>query len=200
MTDDERDEDLVRRYLEGDPQAFGVLVERHSARIYNVALRLLGDPDEARDATQDAFLTVVRKAGQFRGDAAFSTWLHRITINACYDILRGRRRRPLLRRADEEDGPPSETAPPVPDHADSTAGSIDVARALQRIPEEFRVVLVLADVQDLAYEEIARTLDVPVGTVKSRVHRGRIALARALGIERDPGEPLPAPRPSQERS
>jgi RNA polymerase sigma-70 factor (ECF subfamily) len=197
VTDAERDEDLVRRFLDGDPQAFAVLVDRHSARVFNVALRVLGDPDDARDATQDAFLTVVRKAKQFRGEAAFSTWLHRITVNACYDILRKRRRQPMLRRVDDEDRAVPDIGPPVADHAEAAAGTIDVARALQQIPDEYRIVLVLADVQDLPYEEIAKTLDVPIGTVKSRVHRGRIALARALGIDRPPGEPGPAPRSSE---
>jgi len=197
VTDAEPDEELVRRYLEGDPQAFAVLVDRHSPRVYNVALRMLGDADEARDATQDAFLTVVRKATQFRGEAAFSTWLHRIAVNACYDILRKRRRQPMLRRVDDEGDPIPETGPPVADHADATAGSIDVSRALQRIPDEYRIVLVLADVQDLPYEEIARTLDVPIGTVKSRVHRGRVALARAMGLDTQPREPTSAPRSSE---
>ena len=197
MTDAEPDEELVRRYLAGDPRAFAVLVDRHSPRVYNVALRMLGDADEARDATQDAFLTVVRKAKQFRGDAAFSTWLHRIAVNACYDILRKRRRQPMLRRVDDEGDPLPDIAPPVADHADTTVGSIDVSRALQRIPDEYRIVLILADIQDLPYEEIARTLDVPIGTVKSRVHRGRVALARAMGLDLPPREPTSLPRSSE---
>jgi len=127
LVDAEPDEELVRRYLAGDPRAFAVLVDRHSPRVYNVALRMLGDADEARDATQDAFLTVVRKAKQFRGDAAFSTWLHRIAVNACYDILRKRRRQPMLRRVDDEGDPLPEIGPPVADHADATAGSVDAS-------------------------------------------------------------------------
>ncbi len=198
---DTPDEELVRRYLEGDADAFGALVQRHQIRVYNVALRVLGDPDDARDAAQDAFLTLVRKLSQFRGEAAFTTWMHRITVNACYDILRKRRRQPMLRMVVDPDDPMPEQLPPVADHADATVGSIDVSRALQQIPEEYRVVLVLADVQDLPYEEIARVLDVPIGTVKSRVHRGRIALGRAMGL---PGsgsrEPAPTPGPSERES
>jgi RNA polymerase sigma-70 factor (ECF subfamily) len=166
--------------------------------VFNVALRVLGDPDDAHDATQDTFLTVVRKLSQFRGDAAFTTWLHRVTVNACYDILRKRRRQPLLRLVPEGDEPIPDIGPPVEDHADAAVGSIDVARALQLIPEQYRVVLVLADVQDLPYEEISRVLDVPIGTVKSRVHRGRIALGRALGLPEEPSrEPAPTRRPSE---
>lgn len=200
MTEPERDEDLVARYLAGDERAFSLLVERHQTRVFNVALRVLGDPEDARDATQDAFMSVLRKLSQFRGESAFTTWLHRVTVNSCYDILRKRRRQPMLRLVADEDDPMPETGPPVPDHAEATVDSIDVSRALQLIPEEYRVTLVLADVQDLPYEEIARVLDVPVGTVKSRVHRGRIALARAMGLDEPGREPTSAPRPSERES
>jgi len=197
VTDPERDEELVRLYLAGDEHAFSVLVERHQTRVFNVALRVLGDPDDARDAAQDAFLSMLRKLSQFRGDSAFTTWLHRVTVNSCYDILRKRRRQPVLRLIADEDDPAPDIGPPLPDHADAAVDSIDVARALQVIPEEYRVTLVLADVQDLPYEEIARVLDVPVGTVKSRVHRGRIALARAMGLAEPSREPSPGALPSE---
>jgi RNA polymerase sigma-70 factor (ECF subfamily) len=200
VTDPAEDEELVRRFLAGDQGAFTILVERHQTRVFNVSLRVLGDPDDARDATQDTFLSMLRKLSQFRGDSAFTTWLHRVTVNACYDILRKRRRQPRLRLVSDENDPIPETGPPVADHADATAGSIDVARALQQIPEEYRVTLVLADIQDVAYEEIARILDVPIGTVKSRVHRGRIALARAMGLDAPGREPTSAPRPSERES
>jgi RNA polymerase sigma-70 factor (ECF subfamily) len=198
VSDSERDEELVRLYLAGDEHAFSVLVERHQARVFNVALRVLGDADDARDAAQDAFLSMLRKLSQFRGDSAFTTWLHRVTVNSCYDILRKRRRQPVLRLIADEDDPAPDIGPPVPDHADATVDSIDVTRALQLIPEEYRVTLVLADVQDLPYEEIARVLDVPVGTVKSRVHRGRIALARAMGLAEPSREPSPGVLPSEQ--
>lgn len=197
MTEPERDEDLVSKFLAGEERAFSVLVERHQARVFNVALRVLGDPEDARDATQDAFVSMLRKLSQFRGESAFTTWLHRVTVNSCYDILRKRRRQPMLRLVGNEDDPMPETGPPVADHADATVDSIDVSRALQLIPEEYRVTLVLADIQDLPYEEIARVLDVPVGTVKSRVHRGRIALARAMGLDDPIREPGSIPGPSE---
>ena len=200
VTEAEPDEELVRRYLAGDERAFSILVERHQTRVFNIALRVLGDPDDARDAAQDAFLSMLRKLSQFRGDSAFTTWLHRVTVNSCYDILRKRRRQPMLRLVGDEDDPIPETGPPVADHADATVASIDVARALQLIPEEYRVTLVLADIQDIPYEEIARVLDVPMGTVKSRVHRGRIALARAMGMDEPGREPSAAPRPSERES
>lgn len=207
MSRPERDEDLVERSRAGDHAAFTELVRRHESRVYGLCLRILGDPDDARDAAQDTFLTLYRKLAQFRGDARFTTWLHRIGVNCCYDALRRSRRQPMLRVVDDDAAP--ETGPPVDDHADAVAGTLDAASALAQLPEEYRVVLVLADVQDLPYEEISKVLDVPVGTVKSRVHRGRIALAKILGLGRaadrgpardptsGPGEPTVAPGTSE---
>jgi RNA polymerase sigma-70 factor (ECF subfamily) len=180
----DRDEDLVRRYLSGDRGAFAVLVERHERRVYNLALRMTGREEDARDAAQEAFLTALRKLSSFRGEAAFTTWMHRVTVNACYDLLRKRQRQPLLDRGGGDDLPRPEP-PPAPDHADVTVLSIDVQRALLEVPEDFRAVMILHDVQDLPQEEVAAILGVPVGTVKSRLHRGRVALAKALHVERE---------------
>jgi RNA polymerase sigma-70 factor, ECF subfamily len=196
-----RDEDLVRRYLSGDRAAFAALVERHERRVFNLALRMTGREEDARDAAQDAFLTVLRKLSSFRGEAAFTTWLHRVTVNACYDLLRKRQRAPLLDRG--EDDLPRVEPPPVPDHADLSDLSIDVQRALMQVPEDFRAVMILHDVHDLPQEEVAAIVGVPVGTVKSRLHRGRVALARAMGVERtsprgpDAGEREGAAGPSE---
>jgi RNA polymerase sigma-70 factor (ECF subfamily) len=180
MMPEERDEVIVRRCVEGDTAAFGLLVERHERRVYNLALRMTGREEDARDATQDAFLTALRKLSSFRGDAAFTTWLHRITVNACYDLLRKRARSPMLERVIDDE--PAHEPPPSPDHADRTELSIDVRRALLEVPEDYRAVMILHDVQDLPYEEVAAIVGVPVGTVKSRLHRGRLALAKAMGL------------------
>lgn len=185
------DADLVRAHLHGDARAFEILVSRHRDRVYRLCLRMVGNPDDALDASQDAFVHALRNLARFRGDAAFTTWLHRITVNACYDLLRRRQRQPVLHAVAENEGREPEPGPPVIDHADDVAGTIDAAAALVSVPEEFRAALVLADVEDLPYEEIGRILEIPVGTVKSRVHRGRVALARAMAV----GEPtggLPA--------
>jgi RNA polymerase sigma-70 factor (ECF subfamily) len=188
------DEDLVRRAAGGDHAAFTRLMERHERRVYNLCLRMVGDLDDASDATQDAFLTAYRKLSSFRGEAAFTTWLHRVAINASYDLLRKRGRAPVL--ASSKDHPvEDERIEPAPDHADETTGAIEVQRALLTIPEEFRAALVLHDVQDAPVQEVADILGVPVGTVKSRLHRGRVALARALGV----GEPGRGERPSKGR-
>lgn len=186
-----RDEDLVRRYLSGDRGAFAALVERHERRMYNLALRMTGREEDARDATQDAFLTALRKLSSFRGEAAFTTWMHRVTVNACYDLLRKRQRQPLLDIGDDDR--PGREPPPAPDPADATSLSIDVQRALLEVPPDFRAVMILHDVQDLPQDEVAAILGIAVGTVKSRLHRGRVALARAMGIERErPSAPGPS--------
>jgi RNA polymerase sigma-70 factor (ECF subfamily) len=184
---DPTDRELVERSVGGDDAAFTILVRRHERRVYSLAYRMLGREEDARDATQDTFLNTFRKLSTFRSDAAFTTWLHRVTLNTCYDILRRRKREPSL------EVPDTEERDVVPhDHAEATAVSIDVQRALLQVPQEFRAALVLHDVQDLPYEDVAEILDVPVGTVKSRIHRGRVALARALG------ERPAASRPSEE--
>jgi RNA polymerase sigma-70 factor (ECF subfamily) len=192
------DERLVRRFQEGSADAFEILVHRHGNRVYNLCLRILGDPEEAADASQDTFLAALRKLNTFRGDSAFTTWLHRVAVNACYDSLRRKRRRPLLQIVRDEDDERPEPSLPAPDHADQVVLSVDVAKALMEVPKEFRVVLVMADVQDLPYEEIACVLEIPVGTVKSRVFRGRAALGRSLGAAR--GEPSRASHASEEEA
>lgn len=193
------DQQLVRRAVEGDHEAFNELVRRHERRVFAVTMRMLGREEDALDATQDAFLTVFRKIGQFRGESAFTTWLHRIAVNACYDILRKRARQPVLHLAGDDDRR-IEEGPPVADHAGAVAGDIDADRALLQVPEDFRAVLVLADVHDLAYEEIAVICQIPIGTVKSRLHRGRVALAKVMGLQADPGlrEPGSADPSSEE--
>jgi RNA polymerase sigma-70 factor (ECF subfamily) len=155
-------------------------MRRHERRVYNLAYRMLGEVNDARDATQETFLSCFRNMKRFRGDAAFSTWLHRIAVNVCYDSLR--KRRPMADEAVER-----EAAGATPDHADQTAASVDVQRALLTVPPEFRAVLVMHEIQDLPVDHIAEALELPPGTVKSRLHRGRVALARAL--KREPNEP-----------
>ncbi|MBI4259064.1 MAG: RNA polymerase sigma factor, partial [Actinobacteria bacterium] len=165
---------------------------RHERRVYNLAFRMLGREEDARDATQDAFLSALRKLQTFRGQAAFTTWMHRVTVNACYDILRRRGREPVVSIDRTDDDRPPGPEPSSPDHGDAAAAAVDVQRALLLVPQDFRAVLILHDAQDLGYERIGEILGVPVGTVKSRLHRGRIALGRILR-----GEP-PGPGPSSD--
>jgi RNA polymerase sigma-70 factor, ECF subfamily len=182
------DEELVSRFQHGEEDAFVTLMRRHERRIYNLAYRMLGAAEDARDATQDAFTSCFRHLPSFRGDAAFSTWLHRIAVNACYDMVR--RRKPATSLEEE-----LTEAPATADHAERASAAADVHRALQEVPVEFRAVLILHELQDVPVEEVARALEIPVGTVKSRLHRGRVALGRAL-LGDEPREPQAVPAPS----
>lgn len=172
------DRELIERFRAGSREAFTELMARNERLIYNLAYRMVGSHEDARDATQDAFLSCYKNLASFRGDAEFSTWLHRIAVNACYDLLRRRRETVSL---DEE--PTESASAAIPDHADRAVAAVDIQRALLSVPVEFRAVLVMHELQDLPLEEIAETLEIPVGTVKSRLHRGRAALGRALAGE-----------------
>ena len=176
MLEDLDDTELVDRHRGGDAAAFGVLVQRHRDRAWSVALRTLGDPTEAADAVQEAFISAFRQVGQFRGDAKFSTWLHRIVVNACLDRMRRQRARPSV--------PLDEAALQVADPRDVLAEretSSEVERGLAQLSDEHRLAIVLVDLQGHSVDEAATLLGVAPGTVKSRCHRGRAHLAVLLG-------------------
>jgi RNA polymerase sigma-70 factor (ECF subfamily) len=189
--DPARDAELVARARAGDRAAFDELVVRHEDRVYNMALRMLGQPDDALDLAQEVFLAAYRALDGFEAKAAFSTWLYRVTVNRCRDELRRRatvkhtRPRPLSVDADPPD-PPAHGASPA-DLAVARESEALVAAAIAELPEEAREALVLRDVEGLAYEEIASVLDVPVGTVRSRLNRARTLLRdrlrAVLGVE-----------------
>jgi RNA polymerase sigma-70 factor (ECF subfamily) len=171
------DADLLSRHIEGDPHAFGEIVKRHRDRMWAVALRTLGDPDEAADAVQDAFVSAYRKAHSFRGEAAVTTWLHRIVVNACLDRMRRKSVRPV---ADDELIEAAERETPLADHAGEREVSLEVTAALKRLPDDQRAALVLVDMMGYGVDDAAAVLGVPVGTVKSRCARGRAKLAPIL--------------------
>jgi RNA polymerase sigma-70 factor (ECF subfamily) len=173
------DKELLARHAQGDPHAFAELVTRHRDRMWAVALRTLGDPEEAADALQDAFLSAYRAVGRFRGEAAVTTWLHRIVINACLDRLRRQSIRPSVPMGDD-----ATLDAVAPKNADPTALheiALDVAAALRKLPAEQRAALILVDMMGYGVDEAARVLDVPTGTIKSRCARGRARLAPLLG-------------------
>lgn len=176
MTEHRSDEELLRAHVAGDPAAFDALVRRHSDRLWAVALRTLGDREDAADAVQDGLLSAYRNAARFRGEAAVTTWLHRIVVNACLDRIRRRQARPTVPL------PESGAAPAAPTVDRDTA--LDVRAALARLPVEQRSALVLVDVQGYGVAEAAAILGVPEGTVKSRCARGRARLAVLLGYLR----------------
>jgi RNA polymerase sigma-70 factor, ECF subfamily len=174
---------LARRASDGDSEAFAELVRRHEGRVFSIALRMTGREEDARDAAQDAFVSAYRKLSSFRGDAAFTTWLHRVTVNATYDLLRKRSRAP----EPVADVPETAAASHEEDPAGRVAQQLEVREALALVPEEYRAVLVLRDMEDLPIEEVAEILGLPVGTVKSRCHRARVALGRILTGEAERG-------------
>jgi RNA polymerase sigma-70 factor (ECF subfamily) len=202
--DDRPDRDLLAAHGEGDPDAFAELVRRHRDRLWAVALRTLGDREEAADAVQDALLSAFRSSGParssgaaaFRGDAAVTTWLHRIVVNACLDRVRRRAVRPTDPLPESGDVP---SRGPDPIGARETA--LDVEAALATLPAEQRAALVLVDMYGWSVDDAAQVLDCPSGTVKSRCARGRARLLPLLrpawnhdgepGVE--PQEPPTAP-------
>ena len=188
------DAELITAAMAGDRAAMDALLRSHHDRVYAVCRRITGNDADAADATQEALIAIVRSLGRFDGRSAFSTWVYRIATNASLDELRRRKRRPMV----IVDDPVSHE---LPDHdggdrIDGLGDRMAIDTALRLVPEDFRVPLVMRDVCDLDYAEIAKTLDIPVGTVKSRIARGRGALAHILraGNQTDPDDrPTTAP-------
>jgi RNA polymerase sigma-70 factor (ECF subfamily) len=181
----------VRAARDGDRAALEALLRRHHDRIHAVCRRLAGNEADALDATQEALLAIVRGLPRFDGRAAFSTWAYRVATNACLDELRRRRRRPLVGLPDEDGlavGRAGAGAPAA--GIEAVAERLAVDDALAQLPEDFRAAVVLRDLCDLDYAEIADTLGIPPGTVRSRIARGRAQLATLLGNQaRDGGRP-----------
>ncbi|MFZ3558668.1 RNA polymerase sigma factor SigM [Streptomyces sp. BH055] len=175
------DQDLLARHVAGDKDAFGELVRRHRDRLWAVALRTLGDREEAADAVQDALVSAYRAAHTFRGQSAVTTWLHRITVNACLDRARkmASRKTAPVDDADRLDQllEPHESAEAPVERGDLHRQLLE---ALSVLPSEQRAALVLVDMQGYPVAEAAQILDVPTGTVKSRCARGRAKLLPLL--------------------
>ncbi len=184
------DSALLRAHVTGDRDAFGELVRRHRDRLWAVALRTLGDREEAADAVQDALLSAYRAADRFRGDSAVTTWLHRIVVNACLDRARRRQARPTVPLPEIETASSFRTGAGAVNDRDIGNGrdiendadtAMTVRAALAQLPIEQRIPLVLLDMQGYSVAEIADLLGVAEGTVKSRCARGRARLAVMLG-------------------
>ncbi|CAL9298263.1 MULTISPECIES: RNA polymerase sigma factor SigM [unclassified Streptomyces] len=175
------DADLLARHVAGDPDAFGELVRRHRDRLWAVAIRTLGDREEAADAVQDALVSAFRAAHTFRGQSAVTTWLHRITVNACLDRARKTASR---RTAPTDDTQRLEQLLEPHESAEAPAERHDLHRqllaALARLPADQRAALVLVDMQGYPVAEAAEILGVPTGTIKSRCARGRARLVPLL--------------------
>ena len=174
------DDDLVRMYRDGDADAFDALFDRYHAPVFNFARMMLGGADGAEVVLQESFLAVARSAGSYRGEGRFRPWVMRITRNLCLNRLRAERTR---RRILAEDGtvldPPSK-APGPPEQAESGEQVSEVRRHIADLPDRQREAIVLYAFEQMPDREIAAPLEVPLGTVKTLIHRARAALARAL--------------------
>jgi RNA polymerase sigma-70 factor (ECF subfamily) len=183
------DRELMSAHLAGDPDAFGVIVSRHRDRMWAVATRTLGDREEAADAVQDALVSAYRRADTYRGDAAVSTWLHRIVVNACLDRVRRTRARPSEPLPEHQDHAQilGHRAHGAQDTAEQTETRQLVLAALRSLTPEHRNALVLVDMEGYSVGEAAQLLGCPTGTVKSRCARARAKLVPMLSELRDGG-------------
>jgi RNA polymerase sigma-70 factor, ECF subfamily len=198
---DTSDETLVAAYVAGDEDAFDRLVARYERRVYAVCYRYFGNAADAEDAAQEAFLTLLRRAGTFSGAASFSTWMYRVAVNTCNDLARKRARRPQRSGVDVSARDDlAGSAPSAEDAAALHALPDDLVAALDALDEPTREAVVLHDVYQVPYHEIAARAGVAVGTVKSRIHRGHARLAAALERAAGPGgEPSGPHRPPTTR-
>jgi len=180
------EQELVTRAKAGDDEAFAQLMRDNEKRIYNLTLRMTGNPEDAMDLAQETFLNAWRGLKFFKGDSAFSTWVYRLASNACIDHLRRKKRRQDISApmpADDED----DSQPDIPDERFQPEQELErqelrraVAQGLEQLSEEHRQVLVMREINGLSYQEIADVLDLEAGTVKSRIARARNSLRKIL--------------------
>jgi RNA polymerase sigma-70 factor (ECF subfamily) len=178
----DRDLELIERHRLGDPSAFDEIFERYQRMVFNLALRLSGDPERAEDLSQEIFLRIYRHVGRFKGRSSLKTWVYRVSVNCCRSRL-SRRRPPIQVPADP-------TVDLLDRVRDTSAGPerraiarermAQVMEALRALPRPYREAVVLRDVEELTYEEIAEVLDVRIGTVRSRIARGRVRLRQLV--------------------
>ena len=178
------DKHILARARRGELDAFEELVRQYEKRVYAVALRSSGSPEDAADITQEVFLRAWRSIESFRGDSGFSTWLFRITMNLCVDHARHKnaqpQTQPLVVGEEDAERPISDTAPTPEEHLENSELGRELAAALDEVSEEHRRIVLLRDVSGLSYTEIAEVLEISEGTVKSRLSRARIALRTIL--------------------
>jgi RNA polymerase sigma-70 factor (ECF subfamily) len=195
VSDERSDQELLRAHVDGDPDAFGELFARHRTRLWAVALRTMGNPDDAADGLQDGMVAAFRRAGSFRGEAAVTTWLHRVVVNACLDRLRAAKIRRFEALPDDVDDRGTVVATAARDDRPDEAAEVAERRrrvldALATLPPEQRAALVLVDMEGYPVAEVAEMLGCAEGTVKSRCSRGRTRLAGLLGDLHHPaGDP-----------
>ena len=182
----EQEAAIVRKVLGGDANAFETLVLEYEKNVYNIALRMTGNSEDAADMTQEAFIKAYNSLQSFRGDSKFSVWLYRIVSNVCLDFLRSKNRRPTVSLSvEDDDGEDAQLD--VADESQSPELLLDrkltrdsVRRGLDSLPPDYRQILLLREIQGMSYDEIAQALSLEVGTVKSRIFRARKRLCTFL--------------------
>ena len=185
----QQENEIIRRVLQGDTDAYELLVLEHQKSVYNIALRTVGNAEDAADITQDALIKAYSSLSSFRGDSKFSVWLYRITVNLCRDLLRSRSRRPTVSLTVEDDAGEDtvlDTADPAPtpeEQLERRETREAVRRGLDSLPPDHREILLLREVRGMSYDEIAEALSIETGTVKSRIFRARKKLCAFLTAE-----------------
>ncbi len=187
MANETTDAQLVRRVQKGDKGAFDLLVLKYQHKIVNLVMRYVRDPDLALDITQEAFLKAYRALPRFRGDSAFYTWLYRIAVNTAKNHLASVRRRPMDVELDLQDPEQYDLHAKLKE-TDTPEGvtlsqelRATVEKAIDALPEDLRTAIILRELDGMSYEEIAQTMDCPVGTVRSRIFRARDAIGKKIG-------------------
>ena len=187
MATDSSDAQLVRRVQKGDKGAFDLLVLKYQHKIVNLVMRYVRDPDQAMDISQEAFLKAYRALPRFRGDSAFYTWLYRIAVNTAKNHLAAQRRRPMDVELDLQDPEQFDLHAKLKE-TDTPEGvtlshelNRTVERAIEGLPEDLRTAIILRELDGMSYEEIAQTMECPVGTVRSRIFRARDAISKKIG-------------------
>lgn len=185
-TSEQLDQELVLRVQQGDKKAFDMLVLKYQHKIIQLVNRYIKDPSESQDVAQEAFVKAYRALGSFRGDSAFYTWLYRIAINTAKNYLVSRSRRNTLYEVDIQDAEAIENAPQLqgmetPERVLLNEEIIETIKsAIDNLPEEMRIAIMLREFEGMSYEEIAQAMDCPVGTVRSRIFRAREAIDNKL--------------------
>jgi RNA polymerase sigma-70 factor (ECF subfamily) len=187
MSNESTDKELVKRVQKGDKGAFDLLVLKYEHKIVNLVMRYVRDPETALDISQEAFIKAYRALPRFRGDSAFYTWLYRIAVNTAKNHLAAQRRRPMDIELDLQDPDQyglhaklKETDTPEAVSLSDELQEI-LERAIQALPDDLRTAIVLRELDGMSYEEIAQTMDCPVGTVRSRIFRTRDAIGKKVG-------------------
>ena len=187
MSNEATDKELVKRVQKGDKGAFDLLVLKYEHKIVNLVMRYVRDPETALDISQEAFIKAYRALPRFRGDSAFYTWLYRIAVNTAKNHLAALRRRPTDIELDLQD--PEQYGLHAKLKETDTPESVTIShelqetleRAIQALPDDLRTAIVLRELDGMSYEEIAQTMDCPVGTVRSRIFRARDAIGKKVG-------------------